>query len=238
MKRRLPGILSILLALPLFAQTAPTGNEWQEPQNLSLGKEKPRATFTSFPDTQSAKAIAREKSPRFLSLDGPWKFHWVGNPSERPADFHKPEFDVSAWKEIPVPSNWQLEGFDIPIYSNQAYTFKRDWPKVMGLPPKDWPAYKDRNPVGSYRRSFTVPGDWEGKEVFVNFDGVDSFFYLWINGQYLGFSKDSRTPAAFNITKALKPGENTIAAEVYRYSDGSYLECQDMWRLSGIFRSV
>ncbi|MCW1921487.1 discoidin domain-containing protein [Luteolibacter arcticus] len=238
MKRRLPGILSILLALPLFARTAPTGEEWQEPQNLSLGKEKPRATFMSFPDAGSAKAVAREKSPWFLSLDGPWKFHWVGNPSQRPVEFHKPEFDVSGWKEIPVPSNWQMEGYDIPIYSNQAYTFNREWPKVTGEPPKDWPAYKDRNPVGSYRRSFTVPKDWDGKEVFVNFDGVDSFFYLWVNGQYLGFSKDSRTLAAFNITKALKPGENTIAAEVYRYSDGSYLECQDMWRLSGIFRGV
>ena len=222
----------------LFAQDAPAGTEWQEEQNLSLNKEKPRASFMSFPDLDSAKAVLREKSPFFQSLDGAWKFHWAGNPSERPADFHKPDFDVSAWKDIPVPSNWQLEGYDIPIYSNQAYTFKRDWPKVMGEPPKDWPAYKDRNPVGSYRRSFTLPANWDGKEVFVNFDGVDSFFYLWINGKYVGFSKDSRTLAAFNITKALQPGENVIAAEVYRYSDGSYLECQDMWRLSGIFRSV
>ena len=222
----------------LLAQEAPTGREWQEEQNLSFRKERPRASFASFPDLESAKAVLREKSPSFQSLDGPWKFHWAGNPSERPADFHKPDFDVSGWKEIPVPSNWQLEGYGVPIYSNQAYTFKRDWPKVMGEPPGDWPAYKDRNPVGSYRRGFTIPAAWDGKEVFVNFDGVDSFFYLWVNGQYIGFSKDSRTLAAFNITRALKPGENVIAAEVYRYSDGSYLECQDMWRLSGIFRSV
>lgn len=221
-----------------LAQDAPTGSEWQQEQNLSLNKEKPRATFASFPDAESAKAVLREKSPFFQSLDGAWKFNWVGNPSERPVGFEKPEFDVSSWKDIGVPSNWQLEGYDTPIYSNQAYTFKRDWPKVMGEPPKDWPAFKDRNPVGSYRRTFTVPANWDGKEVFVNFDGVDSFFYLWINGRYVGFSKDSRTPAAFDITKHLKPGENVIAAEVYRYSDGSYLECQDMWRLSGIFRSV
>ena len=238
MKPGLPALVGHLFASLAFGQSAPTGKEWQQPQNLSLGKEKPRATFMSFPDAESAKAVAREKSSRFLSLDGAWKFHWVGNPSERPADFYKPDFDVSAWKEIPVPSNWQMEGYDIPIYSNQAYTFKREWPSVMGEPPKDWPAFKDRNPVGSYRRAFTLPKDWDGKEVFVNFEGVDSFFYLWVNGTYLGFSKDSRTPAAFNISKALKPGENTIAAEVYRYSDGSYLECQDMWRLSGIFRSV
>lgn len=238
MKTGLSALVGHLFASLAFGQSAPSGKEWQQPQHLSSGKEKPRATFMSFPDTESAKAVAREKSSRFLSLDGPWKFHWVGNPSERPADFYKPDFDVSAWKEIPVPSSWQMEGYDIPIYSNQAYTFKREWPSVMGEPPKDWPAFKDRNPVGSYRRAFTLPKDWDGKEVFVNFDGVDSFFYLWVNGSYLGFSKDSRTPAAFNITKALKPGENTIAAEVYRYSDGSYLECQDMWRLSGIFRSV
>jgi beta-galactosidase len=238
MKTRLSALFGHLFASLAFGQSTPTGKEWQDPQNLSFGKEKPRATFMSFPDVESAKAVAREKSSWFLSLDGPWKFRWVGNPSERPADFYKPEFDVSAWKEIPVPSNWQMEGYDIPIYSNQSYTFKRGWPSVMGEPPKDWPAFKDRNPIGSYRRAFTLPTDWDGKEVFVNFDGVDSFFYLWVNGTYLGFSKDSRTPAAFNITKALKPGENTIAAEVYRYSDGSYLECQDMWRLSGIFRSV
>lgn len=238
MKLKAPFVAAFYLSGSLFAQDSPTGTEWQEEQNLSLRKEKPRASFASFPDLEAAKAVLREKSPFFLSLDGPWKFHWVGNPSERPTDFYKPGFDVSAWKEIPVPSNWQLEGYDIPIYSNQAYTFKRDWPKVMGEPPEDWPAFKDRNPVGSYRRNFTVPADWQGKEVFLNFDGVDSFFYLWVNGQYIGFSKDSRTLAAFNITKALRPGENIIATEVYRYSDGSYLECQDMWRLSGIFRSV
>ncbi|WP_338287380.1 glycoside hydrolase family 2 TIM barrel-domain containing protein [Luteolibacter sp. LG18] len=228
----------LLLLTAAFAQDAPTGQEWQQEQNLSRNKELPRATFMAFPDVESAKAVAREKSPWFQSLDGPWKFNWVGNPSERPADFHKPEFDVSKWKDIRVPSNWQLEGYDVPIYSNQSYTFKRDWPRVMGEPPKDWPAFKDRNPVGSYRRTFTVPKEWDGKEVFVNFDGADSFFYLWINGKYVGFSKDSRSPADFNITKELKPGENIIAVEVYRYSDGSYLECQDMWRLSGIFRSV
>ena len=221
-----------------MALDAPTGTEWQEEQNLSLNKEEPRATFMTFPDAASAKAVSREKSLFFQSLDGPWKFSWVGNPSERPTDFYKADFDDSGWKEIPVPSNWQLEGYDTPIYSNQSYTFKRDWPRVMGEPPKDWPAFKDRNPVGSYRREFTLPRNWDGKEVFVNFDGVDSFFYLWINGKYVGFSKDSRTPACFNITRHLKAGGNVIAAEVYRYSDGSYLECQDMWRLSGIFRSV
>lgn len=231
-----------MIVLGLFclchAQEAPSGAEWQQEQNLSLRKEAPRASFVSFPDPESARSGRREDSPWFQTLDGNWKFNWVGNPHERPKDFHKPEFDVSSWKDIRVPSNWQLEGYDTPIYSNQSYTFKRDWPKVMGEPPFGWPAFKARNPVGSYRRTFTVPPEWKDREVFVNFEGVDSFFYLWINGRYVGFSKDSRTTAAFNITKLLVPGENVIAAEVYRYSDGSYLECQDMWRLSGIFRSV
>lgn len=221
-----------------FAEEAPTGAEWQQEQNLSLHKEPSRASFASFPDLESAKKLRREDSPWFRTLDGNWKFSWVGNPHERAKDFHKPEFDVSSWKDLKVPSNWQLEGYDTPIYSNQSYTFKRDWPKVMGEPPFGWPAFKARNPVGSYRRSFTIPESWKDQEVFVNFEGVDSFFYLWINGRYVGFSKDSRTTAAFNISKLLVPGENVIAAEVYRYSDGSYLECQDMWRLSGIFRSV
>ncbi|HSK78978.1 MAG TPA: glycoside hydrolase family 2 TIM barrel-domain containing protein [Thermoanaerobaculia bacterium] len=145
---------------------------------------------------------------------------------------------MSGWKEIAVPSSWQTQGYDVPVYSNQAYLFKRDWPRVMGEPPRHFTTFVNRNPVGSYRRDFEIPASWDGREVFINFDGVDSFFYLWINGKYAGFSKNSRNPAEFNITRFLTPGKNVVAAEVYRFSDGSYLECQDMWRLSGIFRSV
>ncbi len=217
---------------------APTGQEWQQEQNLSLNKEAPRATFASFGDVKSALKILPENSEYWRSLDGSWKFNWVKTPDERPRDFYKADYDVSGWKEIPVPSSWQLQGYDVPVYSNIGYLFKRDWPRVMGEPPKDFTAYVNRNPVGSYRRDFEVPSDWKGREVFINFDGVDSFFYLWINGQYIGFSKDSRVPATFNISKYLKPGKNTVAVEVYRFCDGSYLECQDMWRLSGIFRTV
>ena len=220
------------------AGVAPTGHEWEQEQNLSLHKEPGRATFTSFGDVQSALKILPEHSRYWRSLDGQWKFNWVKHPDERPRDFFKPEFDVSGWKEISVPSSWQCQGYDVPVYSNQRYLFKRDWPRVMGEPPKDFTAFTNRNPVGSYRRDFEIPAAWAGRDVFINFDGVDSFFYLWINGHYIGFSKDSRLPAAFNITKYLQPGKNVVAAEVYRFSDGSYLECQDMWRLSGIFRSV
>lgn len=217
---------------------APTGEEWAQPDNLALNKESPVADFHSFADTPSALRLLPEHSAYWRSLDGDWKFHWTKRPEGRPRDFHRPEFDVSGWADIRVPGNWQCQGYDVPVYSNQAYLFLRDHPRVMGEPPRHFTTYENRNPVGSYRRDFEVPADWAGRRVFIRFDGVDSFFYLWINGRYVGFSKDSRVPARFDITRFLQPGKNVVAAEVYRFSDGSYLECQDMWRLSGIFRSV
>lgn len=217
----------------------PTGLEWQQEQNLSFNKEAPAATFTSFGDEKSALEILPENSQYWRSLDGDWKFKWVKEPSERPQSFYKPDFDVSGWDTIKVPASWQTQGYGTPIYSNQPYPFERNWPRVMDEPRnKQYTSYKERNPVGSYRRDFEVPADWSGREVYVQFDGVDSFFYLWINGRYVGFSKDSRNPARFDISPYLTPGKNVIAAEVYRHSDGAYLECQDMFRLSGIFRTV
>jgi beta-galactosidase len=167
-----------------------------------------------------------------------WKFSWVSWPQARPVDFYKTTYDVSAWKEIPVPSNWQLLGYGTPYYRNLGYTFKKDFPKVMSTPPKNFTAYAERNPVGSYRRDFGVPADWKGREIFIAFDGVDAGFFLWINGQKVGYSVNSRNVAEFDITKYVKPGKNMVAAEVYRYTTGSYVEDQDMWRLSGIFRNV
>lgn len=219
-------------------EPAPTGLEWEQEQNLSLNKESARATFMSFSDLNSALKILPENSQWWRSLDGQWKFNWAPDPSKRPVDFYKPGFDVSAWNEILVPSSWQTQGYGVPLYCNQPYPFRREWPHVMLEPPKDYTAYTQRNPVGSYRRDFSMPQNWDGREVYIQFDGIDSFFYLWINGKYIGFSKDSRDPAAFDITHYLKPGQNTVAVEVYRHSDAAYLECQDMFRLSGIFRTV
>ena len=225
---------------------APTGTEWKEPENLSFGREERRAAFSSFDSLESALKILPEFSERTISLDSDteWKFNWVSEPSKRPVDFYKPEFDVSKWATIKVPCSWQAfgangkGGWGTAIYSNQTYPFKRDQPDVMGEPPKDWTAFKERNPVGSYRRDFEVPAKWDGQDIFLKFDAVDSFFYLWVNGEYVGFSKDSRNPAEFNVTKFVKPGKNMVALEVYRYSDAAYLEDQDMFRLSGIARSV
>ena len=225
---------------PLAENAAPTGLEWQQEQNLKLNKEPQAATFTSFGDNlEGALKVLPENSAYQQSLNGDWKFNWVKEPDARPKDFFKKDFDASAWKTIKVPSSWQTQGYGTPIYSNQPYPFERNWPRVMDEPKdKRYTSYNERNPVGSYLRDFEVPATWEGRETYVQFNGVDSFFYLWINGRYVGFSKDSRNPARFDISPYLVPGKNTIALEVYRHSDGAYLECQDMFRLSGIFRDV
>lgn len=233
-------------------EKAPAGNEWESPENLALNKEQPRAWFFSFQDVASARKVLPENSKYWMSLNGDWKFHWASNPDLRPKDFYQTGFDVSSWDNIPVPSSWNIYGvqkdgnlkYGVPIYVNQPVIFQHkvkvdDWRGgVMRTPPTNWTTYKDRNEVGSFRRDFDIPQDWDGREVFISFDGVDSFFYLWINGQYVGFSKNSRNNASFNITPYLQKGKNTVAAEVYRSSDGSFLEAQDMFRLPGIFRTV
>lgn len=233
-------------------EDVPTGKEWESPARIAHNKEQPRATFYSFKDVESARKVLPEHAVYWKSLDGDWKFNWVKQPELRPKDFFKPDFDVSHWDAIPVPSNWNIYGlgkdggqkYGTPIYCNQPVIFQHtvkvdDWKGgVMREPQKDWVTYDARNEVGSYRRNFEIPNNWDGREIFVQFDGVDSFFYLWINGEYIGFSKNSRNAATFDISKYVKKGNNVIAAEVYRNSDGSFLEAQDMFRLPGIFRTV
>ena len=236
-------------------QTAPTGWEWQSPDSVAVNKQQPHAWFFSFRNIDEARKVLPENSSYWKSLDGMWKFHWAPNPDERPKDFFRTDYDVSKWDDIKVPMNWNMAGlqrdgknkYGDPLYSNQRVIFQHSWQPmndwkggVMRTPPKDWMTYRNRNEVGSYRRTFTVPADWKGQEIYLNFDGVDSFFYLYINGKYVGFSKNSRNLAEFNITPYLnKEGEeNTVAVEVYRHSDGSFLESQDMFRLPGIFRTV
>jgi beta-galactosidase len=223
--------------------------DWENEQVIAIYKEPARATGLSFPDVQSAiraysmrtatDALKKwHDSPFYQSLNGQWRFHWVKSPDERPMDFYKTDFDVSGWDSIPVPSNWEIQGYGTPIYTNVRYPHLRQPPKIIGDVPSDFTAAKEPDPVGSYRTTFTIPRNWDGREVFVHFDGVASALYLWINGQKVGYSQGSRTPAEFRISQYLKPGENILAAEVYRWCDGSYLEDQDFWRLSGIFRDV
>lgn len=231
---------------------APTGKEWESVEELALNKEYPRAYFFSFDNEAQAAQVRPEKSPYWLSLNGQWRFHWCKTPDERPKDFYKTNYDASGWDMTPVPSNWNVQGiqkdgklkYGLPIYVNQPVIFYHerkvdDWRQgVMRTPPQTWTTYEYRNEVGSYIRYFEVPREWKGREVYIDFDGVDSFFYLWINGKYVGFSKNSRNAASFNISKYLKKGQNKLAVEVYRNSDGSFLESQDMFRLPGIFRTV
>ncbi len=212
--------------------------DWEDEQIVSRNKEPARIAALPCADAETAQADSRQSNPWVHELNGAWKFHWSPTPAERPVEFYRADFDDATWKTLPVPSNWQLHGYGVPLYVNQKYPFQADPPRVMGEPPPDFTNFTQRNPVGSYRRSFTVPDGWQGRQVFLQFDGVDSAFYLWVNGQSVGYSQESRTPAIFNVTQYLQPGENLVAVEVYRYSDGSYLEDQDFWRLSGIFRDV
>lgn len=198
--------------------SAPAGNEWESPENLALNKEQPHAYFFSFQNLESARKVLPENSKFWLSLDGDWKFHWSSNPDVRPKDFYQTDFDVTSWDVIPVPSSWNIYGiqkdgsqkYGTPVYVNQPVIFQHsvkvdDWRGgVMRTPPANWTTYKDRNEVGSFRRDFDIPQDWDGREIFISFDGVDSFFYLWINGKYVGFSKNSRNTANFNITPYLQ----------------------------------
>lgn len=246
MRRFFAAVAVLLLACAsVQSQDLP---DWENPRVFNINKEPAHATFVPYADEASARrgvmafapgaAPAAAGSPFVMSLNGRWKFNWVKEPSARPVDFYQPEFDVSAWKEIRVPANWEFEGYGTPIFLNIIYPFKRDAPKVMGEPPKDWTTYDERNAVGSYRRTFNVPAAWAGRETFLVLRGVNSACYVWVNGQKVGYSEDSRLPAEFNVTKYLRSGANTVAVEVYRFSDGSYLEDQDFWRLSGIFRDV
>jgi beta-galactosidase len=235
--KRTSFVLLLMLARCL-AQQAPIPVELEDPRVTGVNKEPAHATFTPYPTAAAAVRAGAAGSALVQSLNGAWKFHWVKNPAERPVDFYKPEFSTAGWKDIEVPSNWEMKGYGTPIYSNVPYPFKRDAPHVMGEPDKTWTAYSERNPVGSYRRTFELPASWKGRETFVVFEGVSSALVLFVNGERAGYSQDSRVPAEFNITKFVKPGTNIIAAEVYRWCAGSYLEDQDTWRLSGIYRNV
>ena len=238
MNSRISLVFSFAFVSSIGQAVSAAAPDWENEQVFRINKERPHAVKMPFPEVDEALENPRLQSPWCLMLNGDWKFHWVDHPDKRPLDFWKAGFDDSAWKTIPVPSNVELHGYGTPIYTNQPYPFKKDPPRVMGEPPAHFTAMKERNPVSSYRRTFDLPEGWQGRRVHVTFNGVASAFYLWVNGEKVGYSQDSRTPAEFDLTKYVKPGTNTLAVEVYRHSDGSYLECQDFWRLSGIFRDV
>ena len=204
--------------------------DWENPAVLGINKLPYHATLQLPSKEKACKEI--------ISLDGEWLFHWSKTPDERPVSFYEMDYDVSQWGKITVPGNWQTQGYGVPIYINIDYPFVKNRPSVTTEPPKDWTAYENRNPVGSYVTFIDVTQEMLGKNLILHFGGVHSAMYVWINGQKVGYSQNSMSPAEFDVTSYLKAGRNKLAVEVYRWSDGSYLEDQDMWRLSGIFRPV
>ena len=210
-------------------------NDWENERIYAINKEEGRATFIPFANSEEMKADPaytrpweRTRSSRYLLLNGNWKFNWVKQPSERPVDFYKTSYDVSGWKEIPVPSNWEMHGYGTPIYTNITYPIRNNPPFIQGQ--RGYTVEKEPNAVGSYRREFALPADWKDKEVFIHFDGIYSAAYVWINGKKVGYSQGSSNDAEFRITPYVKAGNNTVAVEVYRWCDGSFLEDQDMFR--------
>ena len=228
------------LVFSLGVETLADGGtpDWENPHVLQRNRLPARATMVPFETVEAARIGDVSQSPWLRSLDGEWKFHWVPRPEERPRDFFQTDYDDGAWATIPVPSQWELEGYGTPIYVSAGYPFKIDPPRVTSVPKEDYTAYAERNPVGSYRTHFTLPADWADRRVVIHFGGVMSAFYVWLNGARVGYSQGSMEPSEFDLTPHLREGTNLLAVEVYRWSDGSYLEDQDMWRFSGIFRSV
>lgn len=223
MKRFFYAICTLFVSLVVHGQP----KEWENQRVNQINREPIHAHFVPY---ASEKAALRKdvSAERRHSLNGIWKFHFAKNPASRPVSFYEEGFDLSGWKDIQVPGSWELQGFDAPIYTDTRYPFPANPPHV--------PA--DYNPVGSYVTTFAVPEDFKGQDILLHFGGVESAFYCWINGQFVGYSEDSRLPSEFLINKYLRPGDNQLAVEVYRYSDGSYLEGQDYWKYSGIERNV
>lgn len=203
---------------------------WQDIQTVSVNKEAPRSAFMTYSDKATALSLAYEKSPYYQLLNGTWKFYFVNSYKELPANITDPSISTDSWNDIQVPGNWERQGFGVAIYTNHGYEFKPRNPQPPLLP--------EENPVGVYRRDIEVPSDWDGRDIYLHIGGAKSGTYVYVNGQEVGYSEDSKNPAEFLINKYLKPGKNVLTLKIFRWSTGSYLECQDFWRVSGIERDV
>jgi len=196
-------LVSMLLIISIYfgsnVNAQESQNDWENSEIFGINKEDAHSTAIPFATIEQAKNADWEASPYYKSLNGSWKFNWVPKPADRPIDFYKPTYDVSNWDEIPVPGNWQMHGYGVPIYLNTDYPFGIVNPPYIP---------HDNNPVGSYRRNFTVPDNWDGKELFIHFGGVKSAFYIWVNGKKVGYSQGSMTPSEFNISPYIKEGNN------------------------------
>ena len=230
MRKILLGMVALLASSTL---SATEHHDWEDNHVLQINREPARAYFIPY---------GQKAGDRMLSLNGEWQFRWTKTPQWRIKDFYRTDFNDSGWIKFPVPANWEVNDgnhtFGTPIYISAGYPFKIDPPYVMSEPKREWTTYEERNPTGQYRRTFTLPAGWQAGQTFLRFEGVMSAFYVWINGQKVGYSQGSMEPSEFNITSYLQQGDNQIAVEVYKYSDGSYLEDQDFWRFGGIHRDV
>ena len=221
-----------MTAVSIVGAVANTLREYENPEVTGVNREEGRSTFWYYNSADEALNGGYFNTGENICLNGDWSFNFCEKPADRPVDFFKPEYNVSEWAKIKVPGNWAMQGFDKPVYMNHPHEFNvnNPWPPKV---PNDW------NPVGSYRRDFEVPASWKGDRIVIHFGAVKSSYYVWVNGEYVGYSQDSKMQAEFDITPYVKYGqENTLAVEVYRFSAGSYLECQDFWRLAGIKRDV
>ncbi|MCL3779429.1 DUF4981 domain-containing protein [Prolixibacteraceae bacterium JC049] len=228
MIKKIIALIIVLIAGCQGMSWAQSANDWENPEVFSINKEPARAAYFAYSNLKDAAADTRFDAWNYQSLNGKWKFNWVVKPADRPKDFYQTNYDVSSWNEINVPGSWELQGYGVPIYTDVSYPFPNNEPHI----PHDY------NPVGLYKRNFKIPNNWKSRDVFLHFGGVRSAFYVWINGKKVGYSQGSKTPAEFNISSFLKKGNNQIAVEIYRFSDGSYLEDQDYWKISGFERDV
>ena len=204
------------------------GDWWNDVSVFEVNKVSPRTNVIPYGDESGINNLEYRQSPYYQCINGEWKFYWVEKPADKPQGFFEEGYDISSWGTIPVPGNWELNGYGVPVYVNT----RNEFPSNQPYAPTEY------NPVGCYVHNFEIPEEWDGRKVYINFGALKSAFYLWINGEFVGYSEDGKTPAEFDITEYLKKGENKLAVEAYRFSDGSYLECQDYWRLSGITRDV
>lgn len=214
---------------PVYTAEKWENPEWENPEIFQINREEPTASFYRYEDDENAvKNNSWKNSPLYQSLNGTWDFYYAENPQKRPTDFYKNDFDLTGWDQLQVPSNWEIEGHGIPFYTNIIYMFPPNPPHIP----------HEENPVGSYKREFNIPDNWGEKEVYLHFEGVSGAMYIWVNGEKIGYNEGSKTPAEYAISKYIKKGKNTVAVQVLRWSDASYMEDQDFWRLSGIDRDV
>lgn len=220
-------LLFLLIARTITGQ-ATSNHDWENPRVFAINKEAARSMFLPLPDKQGAIDNKYENSPYYLSLNGTWKFKFSPSPAGRPIDFYTDNYRTLDWDDIQVPGNWELQGYGIPMYANAEYPYPKNPPYIDNAD----------NPVGSYKREFILPEGWENRKVYLHFAAGAAAMYVWVNGLKVGYSQGTKVPAEFDITRYIKNGTNTIAVEAYRWCDGSYLEDQDFWRLSGIEREV